>query len=69
MVRPRHLYLRLIRNYPTNTQVELNPRLVKSLTEYSYFLNGIFIIFYKMSLAIKKGSGLCYLEVDLNQMN
>jgi len=42
---------------------------VQMLTEYSYSSNRILKIFYKMGLEIKKGSGLCYLEVDMNRMN
>lgn len=39
------------------------------LTEYSFFLSGIWIILYKMILEMMKGSGLCYLENDLNRMS
>jgi hypothetical protein len=44
-------------------------RTLQTLTEHSHSLNGILIILDKMSLVIKKGSGLCYLKIDLSRKN
>jgi hypothetical protein len=56
-------------NFPTIKQVKLNPKIIERLTEYTYFFDRFIIIFYKIILANKKGSGLCYLKVELNHMN
>jgi hypothetical protein len=56
-------------NFPTIKQVKLNPKIIERLTEYTYFFDRFIIIFYKIILANKKGSGLCYLKVELNLMN
>ena len=56
-------------DFPTIKQVKLNPKIIERLTEYTYFFDRFIIIFYKIILANKKGSGLCYLKVELNHMN
>jgi hypothetical protein len=50
-------------------EVKLNLKVIGMLTENTYFFDKFLIVFYKIILTNKKGSGLCYLKAELNVMN